>query len=507
VSSLLRFLFLLPIVGAVVLMTSSAQTPTGPVTYEAFGAVGDGVADDLPAIQKAHAFANQHRLPVRSKAGATYHLGRKALIAIIQTDTDWGNSRFIIDDSQGVENSGRALFEVHSALKPVPLKIDRLRRDQTKLELQPATDLLVYVENNKIKRYIRKGKNQNDGSSQKEVFVVKKDGSIIGAIDWDYDQITKISAQPIDEQTLYLRGGVFINIANRSKAEEKGHYWDRNIIIRRSRTVVEGVKQQITGEGEQGHPYSGFLSIDRCAHVLLKDCVVDARKTYHAPGYQGAMVAMGTYGYNASLVVDFRMFGCRMGNDINDRSRWGIVGSNFMKNFLVEKCVLSRVDVHMGVSGSYIIRDSTLGHTGINAIGRGRLIVENTTIHSRSFISFRSDYGSTWEGDVLIRNSRWAPLSGVSSMFDMHNDGSHDFGYPCSMPKVIRIENLTVELPEGSKGINFFGDPLGKSKGERPFPYRPTETLEVKGLQHNSAQAPKISDNPEIVKAVKWIAP
>jgi hypothetical protein len=54
-----------------------------------------------------------------------------------------------------------------------------------------------------------------------------------------------------------------------------------------------------------------------------------------------------------------------------------------MKNILVEDCVLSRVDVHMGVSGSYIIRRSTLGHAGLNAIGRGRLIVEDSTLHAR----------------------------------------------------------------------------------------------------------------------------
>lgn len=90
-------------------------------------------------------------------------------------------------------------------------------------------------------------------------------------------------------------------------------------------------------------------------------------------------------------------------------------------------------------------------------------------------------------------------------MFDLHNDGSHDFGYPCFMPKIVRIENLTVELPAGAKGINFFGDPLGKSKDERPFPYRLTETLEVKGLQHNSEQAPKVSDNPELSGSVKWV--
>lgn len=488
-----------------VLAAHSAQPLPSPVTYESFGALGDGVADDLPAIQKAHEYANQHRLPVRSKPGATYHLGRKALVAFIETDTDWGNSRFLIDDSQGVEDRGCAIFEVRSSLKPVPLKIERLQRDQIKLELQPARDLLVYVEEKKTKRFIRKGGNQNEGTSQKEVFVLKNDGSIIGAIDWDYHHITKITADPIDEKTLHVRGGVFTNVANRVTPESKGEYWARNIVIRRSRTVVEGLRHQVTGEQDHGQPYRGFLMVDKCAHVLLKDCVVDARKVYYSTGKTGASVPMGTYGYQANLVVDLRMIGCRTGNDIHDRSRWGVVASNFMKNFLVEKCVLSRVDVHMGVSGSYIIKDSTLGHMGLNAIGRGRLIVENTTIHARSFLSFRSDYGSTWEGDVLIRNSRWAPLTTVSPFFDMRNDGTHDFGYPCFMPKCIRIENLTAELPVGSKGINFFGNPLGKAGSQRRFPYRITETLSIQGLRDNSGITPQVSDDPEIVKAVTYL--
>ena len=38
-----------------------------PVSYEAFGAVGDGVADDLAAVVEAHAFANAHGLPVKTR--------------------------------------------------------------------------------------------------------------------------------------------------------------------------------------------------------------------------------------------------------------------------------------------------------------------------------------------------------------------------------------------------------------------------------------------------------
>lgn len=61
------------------------------VNYEAFGAVGDGKTNDLPAICKAHEHANKNYLRVRTNPKATYHLGTKALTALIQTDTDWGH--------------------------------------------------------------------------------------------------------------------------------------------------------------------------------------------------------------------------------------------------------------------------------------------------------------------------------------------------------------------------------------------------------------------------------
>ena len=94
---------------------SKRAVPTDrPVNYEAFGAIGDGVADDLPAIVAAHVFANAHGLPVKSKPDATYHLGRRALTAIITTDTDWSTSRFIIDDTD-VENHRVSFFAVRSA--------------------------------------------------------------------------------------------------------------------------------------------------------------------------------------------------------------------------------------------------------------------------------------------------------------------------------------------------------------------------------------------------------
>ena len=66
-------------------------------------------------------------------------------------------------------------------------------------------------------------------------------------------------------------------------------------------------------------------------------------------------------------------------NHICDRTRWGVIATNFCKNILLEDCTFSRMDTHMGVSGEYTIRRCTFGHMGLNAIGRGMLTVEDST--------------------------------------------------------------------------------------------------------------------------------
>ena len=477
------------------------------VTYEQFGAVGDGLADDLPAIVEAHAFANEHALPVRSNPTATYHLGGQALTAVIQTSTDWGTSRFIIDDSQGVDDHKKSLFEVQSKLEPVSLSIDRLAVGQGRLDVQPETDLLVRIENANQRRFIRRGLNVNSGTAQREVFILRRDGSIEGAIEWDYETITQIEARPIDPETLVLRGGFFINVANRM-AQPKGYnYWARNILITRSNTLVDGLSYEVVGETDVGHPYGGFLLAREVADITFRDCRVDPHKVYTTIGAAGLPVRMGTYGYRADLVVNFTMRGCRMG-DIHNPDLWGVAATNFMKNVLVEDCVLSRMDVHMGVSGFYVIRGSTLGHMGINAVGRGRLVIENSTVHSRRLINFRSDYGATWDGEVFVRNSRWVPPSrgdDAVSMFGTQNDGTHDFGYACSMPTVIRIEGLVIEdgpTRGGVSNVTLFSDPSGAIDATLPHPYRATERVEIKGLRTTSGLTPRVSANPAVAKKI-----
>ena len=68
------------------------------VTYERFGAKGDGVTDDLPSIVAAHREANERGLPVKARDGATYYIGGQDLTAEIKTDVDFGSAVFFIDE-------------------------------------------------------------------------------------------------------------------------------------------------------------------------------------------------------------------------------------------------------------------------------------------------------------------------------------------------------------------------------------------------------------------------
>ena len=82
---------------------------------------------------------------------------------------------------------------------------------------------------------------------------------------------------------------------------------------------------------------------------------------------------------------------CSQTNDINDNRYWGIFASNYSKNISFDNCILSRFDAHMGVYNA-TIRNSTLGYMGVNAIGSGNFLIENSTVRGRSFINLRPDY-------------------------------------------------------------------------------------------------------------------
>ena len=180
-------------------------------------------------------------------------------------------------------------------------------------------------------------------------------------------------------------------------------------------------------------------------------------------------------------------------------------------NLLYDRCVLSRFDAHMGVVNA-TIRHSTLGHQGINAIGTGTFLVEHSTIHGRSLIALRSDYGSTWQGDLVIRDCVFVPFAGHPvgevSLIAGSNSGRHDFGYTCYMPERVVIENLRIDDARhhaGYRGPAVFANFNPQMTGgtyQETFPHVRPREVTLQNVATASSKPLRFSDNPFLFKDV-----
>jgi hypothetical protein len=483
------------------------------VTYGDFGAKGDGKTDDMNAIVNAHNYANEHGLPVKADDNATYYIGGLGN-AIIKTDTDFGTAKFIIDDTN-IKKYKTNIFYVKSNQKIIYIKdILSLKKNQSKINVSLPKSCIVKVENNNKKNYIRYGANQNSGHIQTDVFIVDKNGNVDDStpIIWDFDKITRCIAYPIDETQLKITGGYFTTIANTN--ESKYTYFDRGIRIERSNVVVDRLEHHITGEGDHGAPYGGFISIRNCADVTVQNSIFSGHKIYTTIGTAGRPVSMGSYDITAGRAINISFVNCKQADDIKDRKHWGIMGSNYCKNLLLDGCSFSRFDAHMGVCNATII-NSTIGYVGINAIGHGTLTVENTTVYGRNFINLRSDYGSSWQGDIIIRNCKFIPNCGKPgnpNLISGSYSGQHDFGYTCYMPETITIENLYIDDSNHSK--NYSGPTIFSNFNKHfktndyieKFPYVKTKEVILKNVTTASGKPLRLSDNKFMFKDVKVIS-
>lgn len=473
---------------------------TDYVTYEAFGAIGDGKTDDMQAIVNAHEYANANSLSVFANETATYYIGGASKTASIMTDTDWSTAQFIIDDT-AVENRSSWIFNVTPSQGAISItdKLSPLKIDSTSIGTALESKSLVVLTDSNVKRYIRKGANQNSGSNQTDVILVDENGNISTdtPLLWDFDAVTSAVAYPIDTDILTIKGGSFTTIANNASSEY--NYYTRGIQIRRSNTVIDGLYHDIKNEGKTGSPYSAFVSLSCCSDVTVKNCTFTGHRKYKTTGSAGTSVTMGTYDIGAATAVNARFINCNQTNDITDTDYWGIAGTNYCKNLVYDGCALSRFDAHQGVLNA-TITNSVLGHHGIKLIGSGTALIENTTVLAEDFVDLRPDYGSTWNGDFIIRNCKFYPTGVASHIIKAENSEDHNFGYTCHMPKKVEIDGLYVHRP----GINYLFskvNPNHKSDSyTAEFPVVPTQEITVKNFSSLLFGKLAVSQNKAIFK-------
>ncbi len=420
-----------------------------PVLYSEFGAVGDGVTDDFDAIIAAHSYANKLNLPVKADEGAVYYIPAAKKSAAIQTDTDWTGARFILDDRainfDGHEAQRSAVFNVLPSLERVPLSLTSLKKGAANLGVSPGQALLVYVADDSKRHFIRAGANANAGNPQQEILLADAKGNIdpTTPVIWNYEKISTCYGIPVDEKPITIQGGEFHTLANEINAD-KYISVNRNINITRSNVTVKGVKHTIEQTKPYRAAYGGFFNISWCNNVLIQDCGIQCHEDMYFAGPEGQKVLIGSYELLGSYNCNVTYQGVVQNNLFDGNGKLissGLMGTNYCRNISMIDCVVARFDAHCQVY-NVTVRGCTMER--INLIGFGTALVEDTTILDTYIFNLRSDYGSMFGGDVIIRNVTMNREN--TDRFAIFNGAwiNHNFGYPLYMPRTVTIDNLTI---------------------------------------------------------------
>jgi hypothetical protein len=415
------------------------------VNYRMFGAVGDAEQDDGVQIKRAHEYANEHGIPVINLSGEFWI--KETNNIPIRTNVHWGQTTFHIDERHNdktahrfVVQNDRPAFEIQD----VALKAALLEKVRPGVQIIPElagyAGHLISVLDEADRIGIRAGKYSKAGWAREEFFYVEEEGRIIGDIAWAFSDFTSITAKPCSDTYRVVEGGGFY-FSGDTPADNSESYHAHGIEIERSRTIV---REQWMGL-ERGHsddsmaPRKGLYVFNTVYDVTLEN--VRAMPWEKNRTSENRVLKAGTYGIGGR-----RMLNCLFRNLTAEGGwvAWGVFGTNLNKNFRVENCRLNRIDVHFHCWNLYI-SDCTIGFKGISVTGGGDLFIENTVRHGPTFVSFRPDYGSKWDGHIRIRGCTFKPSGEQATSVLSYRPTNFDYQYPIGYAKSITVSDMVID--------------------------------------------------------------
>ena len=304
---------------------------------------------------------------------------------------------------------------------------------------------MLVAENSNKKISIRYGTSSKD--NQIDCFEIDSEGNLLNDIQWDFETITDLTIYPISDKTLTIKNGNFITNALNGihdlpygRGYGKPLYYYRGMFFWAASNVnIDNIHHTLSEDRLSGS-YFHFLLFRFSSDINVTNSSFYARKF--------GTKSRSTYDLKVEQCVNF-YFENVTSNGWYDSDRWGFMASAYCKDFVFNNVKLNRIDAHQFIY-NLTVKDSYLGYRGFTLTGQGTLKIENTTVEAEYFINLRSDYGSTWNGDIYIKDCTHKHQSSYMHKFInfstcLDNDGTlHYFGYDLHQPDIY-IENFTVD--------------------------------------------------------------
>ncbi len=451
------------------------------VFYEDFGAKGDGVTDDFIAFRDAHAYANENKLPVKAKEGATYYLHDTLVDGVVSsirvcTDVDWTGAEIIIDDSDidyfdGTRRACTHMFYVSSDYEKKIMTLDneedakKLRAlgsigekyGTTHIDLGLGYPAMLVIYNSNHEVYRRSGKayekrgSGNPGSAQHELIVVDENGKIDPSTPFmfDYEEITRVDIIRDDIKPITIKGTTVTTRACRVNArtyitQEDGttvkrdaSYYARGMCVNRSHTVVDGVRHVVVGEftpdehraGFLGPHYAGFFSGLEANEITFKNCVMQGRRYYRI---------QGTYDLSGNLVNKITFDSCVQSNFWIDAegnpAEWEKGDLSMRWNDING----TRIRHCWGVGGTNFCKNMTYINSKLS-----RFDAHCGLYNGKIIDSCLTFFAITGKGDFTVKNTHWYSTDNGnvdSPLIYMRGD------YGCTWEGSVTLDNVTAHI-------------------------------------------------------------
>ncbi len=328
-------------------LTGSFVRTVSSLTYEEFGAVGDGVTNDFEAIYKTHDKANEGGQKVYGTPGKTYYIeapliNNQAVDIVIKTDTDWKGAKFIIDDRKisqtdstkawgtvdiriASDYAARELSKAQNEAAFNALVAQGLNPDTRKIDVKALLGeeyaknpypVMLTISNTSHTIFRRRGYDSYTGMGMIDIVLLDKDGNIDPDTHfmWDYHDVTHITIRRVDDEPIIVQNAEFTTRASQfncifvnknGQKDDYAPYLNRGLSVGRSNTTIRNIKHYVTDEIQWkdyvnedntikfvGSTYRGFYRTGGCTDVTYENCVMTGRRCYLRPNGGGTG---GTY--------------------------------------------------------------------------------------------------------------------------------------------------------------------------------------------------------------------